>query len=224
MANKNWQGWNNRRTPSRLEVLQTQRDTLADTISRLERELRQAEYDLANANRVAEADRVSEFQRLHEQQTLYEWATFGANFAHQHQVKRRIRRKNFRPFLRMGMVLVILAALLLFTKSSIVLGLGLVGAYFFWRVFFGRRSRQLRQLGTRDLARALERETPAARELWREAEFAAGEARRLNRSDPTSPESRKLSWQVQALKTSLRAHQERLRELDAQIKLFRSYP
>lgn len=222
MANQRNQ--RNQPNPTRLEVLQAHRGGLVTTISNLEWELQKAEADLDRANRAAEADRRAEIEDLNAQQTGYEWAARGAAFAHQEQTLSLIRRKQRRPFLRFGIALLILAALLLYTKSVLLLGVGVLVVFFLWRVMFNRRRLMLRRMDVRDLGRRLVVEPRAARTLRREAERTSDEARRLQRSDPMTREQRSLTWQVQTLKNSLRANRNRLRELDEELALYQSYP
>ncbi len=219
MANANY---HRQQYPTLLERLQARRGALADTISRLERELHQAEADLDRANHAAEAARHAEISRLQEQQAGYQWAALGAAYAHQDQTWRLIRRRKRHPFLRIAMVVLLLVGLGISTKSVLVLGLGVLVVFFLWRVLFNRHLILSRRMDMRDLRRRLEQEPPSARTLRREAERASDEARRLTRSDPETREQRTYRWHVQTLKNSLRANRARLRELDEELALYTS--
>ncbi len=203
--------------PSPVDRLTARRSALVMTITHLERELRQAEVDLDHANRAAEADRQAAIKRLQAQQTGYEWATLGAIYAHHDQTRISIRRKQTRPFVWMGIVLLLSGGLCALTKSVLILGLGGVVVFFLWRVFFSRQRMLLMRQDVRDLRRRLDHEPARVRALRREAERAAEEARRLQRSTAETPEQRTCRWKCQTLSHRLSAKRADLREVESEM-------
>ncbi len=202
---------------SPVDRLTARRSALLTTITHLESELRQSEADLNHANRAAEAARQAEIKRLQAQQTGYEWATLGAIYAHYDQTRIHIRRKKTRPFMWMGMVLLFSCGLCVFTKSVLILGLGAVVVFFLWRVFFSRQRILLMRQDVRDLRRRLDHEPAQVHALRREAERAAEEVRKLQRSTAETPEQRTCRWKWQALSHRLSAKRADLREVESEM-------
>ena len=203
--------------PSPVDRLTARRSALLTTITHLESELRQAEVDLDRANRAAEAARQAEIKRLQAQQVGYEWATLGAIYAHHDQTRIHIRRKQTRPFVWIGMALLLSCGLCAFTKSVLILGLGIVVVFFLWRVFFSRQRMLLMRQDVRDLRRRLDHEPAQVRALRRAAERTAKEARRLQRSTGETPEQRACRWKCQTLSNRLSAKRADLREVESEI-------
>ncbi len=203
--------------PSPLDRLKARRSALVTTIARLESELRRAEADLDHANRAAEAARQAEIKRLQAQQIGYEWAVLGAAYAHQDLICIQIRRKKRRPFLWIGMVLLLSCGLCAFTKSALMLGLGVLVVLLLWHVFFSRQHVLLMRQDVRDLRRRLDHEPPQVRALRREAERSAEEARRLQWSSAETPKQRTCRWKCQNLYNRLSAKRADLREVDGEI-------
>ena len=213
--------------PFPVDRLTARRSALVTTITHLESELRQSEADLDRANRAAEAARQAAIKRLQAQQAGYEWATLGAIYAHHDQTRIHIRRKKTRPFVWIGMALLLACGLCAFTKSVLILGLGGVVVFFLWRVFFSRQRILLLRQDVRDLRRRLDHEPAQVRALRREAEHAAEEARKLQRSTAETPEQRTCRWKCQTLSNSLSAKRADLREVESEIAALQasaSYP
>ncbi len=214
MANQNHQH------PTRQDVLQARRDTLASTISRLEEELDAARNELVAATKEAAEGRRADLEYLKRRQERFSAAAWGATVAHQDQLERQIQRKRRRPYMQVGMLIALSAGLVLYTKSILVLGAGILVLVFVWRVVFGRHLLLSRRLGVLSLRRLSERETSSTRVLRREAEAAENEARRLSQSEPATPRQRRLEWQIRTLESSLRMNRARLEELDAELALY----
>lgn len=207
--------------PSPVDRLTTRCSALLTTINHLESELRQAEVDLDRANRAAETARQAEIKRLQAQQVGYEWAALGAIYAHHDQTCIHIRRKQTRPFVWIGMALLLACGLCAFTKSVLILGLGCMVVFFLWRVFFSRQRILLMRQDVRDLRRRLEHEPAQVRTLRREAERAAEEARRLQRSTAETPEQRTCRWKCQTLSNRLSAKRADLQEVESEMAVLR---
>jgi hypothetical protein len=208
--------------PSPVGRLTARRSALVTTITHLEKAIRQAEADLDHANRAAVAARQAEIKRLQAQQVGYEWATLGAIYAHHDQTRIHIRRKQSRPFVWIGMALLLACGLCAFTKSVLILGLGGVVVFFLWRVFFSRRRMLLMRQDMRDLRRRLDYEPAQVRVLRREAERVAEEARRLQRSTAETPEQRTCRWKCQTLSNRLSAKHADLREVESEMAAFQA--
>ncbi len=209
--------WHQHPYPSPLDRLTARRSALVMAIASLEGELRQAEADLDRANQAAEASRHAEITRLQAQQVGYEWATLGAIYAHHDQISIHIRRKQTRPFVWIGMALLLSCGLCALTKSVLILGLGIVVVFFLWRVFFNRRRILLMRQDVRDLRRRLDHEPSQVRALRREAERVAEEARRLQWSTAETSEQRTYRWKCQSLSNQLGAKRLNLREVDEEL-------